>query len=95
MKVVCTLWSQSLKVVVLVNPQLYFCYVHVGVSEGDCTVNLINRGIVVTDDMVTIQFARNGDASSHTCRIDRQQSRQCEPFSSGFCFILSVCPKPK
>ena len=95
MKVVCTLRSQSLQVVVIDNPQLYFCYVRVGGSRGDCTVNLINRGIVVTDDMVTIQFARNGDASSHTCRIDRQQSRQCKPVNSGFCYILSVCPKPK
>ena len=79
----------------IVNPQLYFHYVLVGGSGGDCTVNLINRGIVVTDDMVTIQFAGNGDASSHTCRMDRQQSHQCKPVNSGFCYILSICPNPK
>ena len=50
---------------------------HVG-GSGDCTVNLINRGIVVREDMASIEFAGNGDASSHTCQIDRQQRRQCK-----------------
>ena len=54
----------------IVKPQLYFHYVCVGGTGGDCTVSLINRGIVVREDMVTIEFARNSDASSHTCRID-------------------------
>ena len=35
---------------------------HVG-GSGDCTVNLINCGIVVRGDMVSIEFAGTGDAS--------------------------------
>ena len=54
---------------------------HVG-GSGDCTVNLINRGIVVRGDMVSIEFAGTGDASSHTCQIDQQQRRQCKSVNS-------------
>ena len=51
-------------------------------GSGDCTVNLINHGIVVREDMASIEFAGNGDASSHTCQIDRQQRRQCKSANS-------------
>ena len=45
-------------------------------------MNLINRGIVVRGDMVSIEFAGTGDASSHTCQIDQQQRRQCKSVNS-------------
>jgi len=51
---------------------------HVG-GSGDCTVNLINHGI---GDMVSIEFAGTGDASYHTCQIDRQQRTQCKSVNS-------------
>ena len=47
-------------------------------------MNLINGGIVVSGDTVSIQFAVNGDATTHTCRMDHRQTQQCKSVSSGF-----------
>lgn len=53
-------------------------------------MNLINRGIVVSGDTVSIQFAVNGDATTHTCRMDRRQTQQCKSVSNVFARHISV-----
>jgi len=40
-------------------------------------VNLINSGIEVQEDMVSVQFVANGNAAFHTCQIDSLPQRQC------------------
>ena len=50
----------------------------IGGTGGDCTVNLINSGIVVRGDTASIQFAVNGDATTLTCRMDRRRIHQCK-----------------
>ena len=64
----------------------------IGGSIDDCTVNLINRGIVVRGNTVSIQFAANGDATSHTCRIDRQQTRRCKSVSIAMASARELIP---
>ena len=53
-------------------------------------MNLINSGIVVSGDTVSIQFAVNGDATTHTCRMDRRQTQQCKSVSNVFAHHISV-----
>ena len=56
---------------------------HIGTNSNDCTVNLINSGIEVQEDMVSIQFLANGNAASHACQVDRQPRHRC--FSKFVC----------
>ena len=53
-------------------------------------MNLINHGIAVRGSTVSIQFAVNGDATSHTCRIDRQQTSQCKLVNNWLCLLFKL-----
>ena len=42
-----------------------------------CTVQLINNGVTVVDNNVTVEFAGTGPARGHKCQLDREDYYEC------------------
>ena len=61
-------------------------------SDPDyCTMHLVNEGVTVTGNNVTVEFAVVGPAEGVTCQLDSQPLFSCEyiaPFST---HILAFC----
>ena len=43
-----------------------------------CTTHLINDGVTVDGDNVTVEFAGIGSAASHVCKLDSRDSFICK-----------------
>lgn len=43
-----------------------------------CTVHLINNGVTVSANNVTVQFAGSGPAQGYKCRLDRNNYYECK-----------------
>ena len=59
-------------------------------DSGRCTVHLINRGVSVDSNSVTVEFGTTGTVSSLTCILDGSTIKQCEPHSS-HSFYTHIC----
>ena len=42
-----------------------------------CTVHLINTGVSVKGDVVTVEFASNGPVQKFSCKLDREDYYDC------------------
>ena len=42
-----------------------------------CTLHLINNGVTVVDNNVTVEFAGTGPARGHKCQLDREDYYEC------------------
>ena len=42
-----------------------------------CTVHLINTGVSVEGDVVTVEFASNGPVQKFSCNLDREDYYDC------------------
>ena len=69
-------------------------------SDPDyCTMHLINEGVTVTGNNVTIEFAVVGPAEGVTCQLDNQPQFSCEQhhsllyhlFNVSLCVCVCVC----
>ena len=47
-------------------------------DSGSCAVHLINRGVTVIGDTVTIEFAGAGPITSFSCALDDQRPQPCK-----------------
>ena len=54
-----------------------------------CIVGLINRGLVVKGNNVTIEFKSTGIVQSHLCNLDRSQYFECK-----YCLITCLARSP-
>ena len=69
----------TIRVIARAGSERYAASVALTVPDsGTCTVHLINRGVSVTGDTVTIEFAGAGSITVFSCSLDGQPSRPCK-----------------
>lgn len=56
----------------------------VGVDISFCTVILINRGVLVQGNNVTLEFGGTGIATAFLCNLDRQELFNCKENTQHF-----------
>ena len=75
----------NLRVTALANKKKARVYrrVYVPANSNTCSVNLINAGLVVNGNSVTVEFLAVGAATSFKCKLDKGETDTCEYTCSG------------
>ena len=55
-----------------------------------CTTHLINDGVAVNGNNVTVEFTGIGPATSHTCRLDHHDSFTCKSFCCNMHWLFFI-----
>ena len=65
-----------LKLICQVYATICPVYVNLDVPVGSCTLQLINDGLTILENKVSIEFAGSPDVQSFTCRLDGMKTRE-------------------
>ena len=55
---------------------------YIASDPSECSVHLINRGIVVRGSTASVDFAGSGSFFSFSCRLDREEFLPCKSSSA-------------